>query len=260
MEWHYAEGGQQRGPVDETEFQNLVRSGKIGPETLVWREGMSNWQPYAQVTAPAASAAPAGAAGGAAAGGMVCSQCFRAFPPDQVIRYGDAWVCAACKPAFLQRLKEGMAVGGAMEYAGFWIRLAAKIVDGIILWIINMGIGFVIGMVAAGSGAMRGGGNSDPAAAMLIVQVVAGLGGLLFSLLYGVFFLGRYGATPGKMVCKIKVVTPEGEPISYGRAAGRCLAEILSGIICYIGYLMAAFDDERRSLHDRICNTRVIKQ
>jgi len=50
------------------------------------------------------------------------------------------------------------------------------------------------------------------------------------------------------------------EPITYGRATGRCFAEILSGMICYIGYLMAAFDEEKRALHDRICNTRVVKR
>jgi uncharacterized RDD family membrane protein YckC len=39
---------------------------------------------------------------------------------------------------------------------------------------------------------------------------------------------------------------------------GRHFAKILSGIILYIGYLMAFWDDEKRALHDRICSTRVI--
>jgi uncharacterized RDD family membrane protein YckC len=84
---------------------------------------------------------------------------------------------------------------------------------------------------------------------------------LFFVLLisYEIFFLGKYGATPGKMVCKIHVVTGEGEKITYGRAAGRAFAERLSGLICYIGYIMVAFDNpEKRALHDRICNTRVV--
>jgi len=74
-------------------------------------------------------------------------------------------------------------------------------------------------------------------------------------------YLGRYGATPGKMAVKIRVVTPDGGPISYGRATGRFFADILSGMICYIGYLMVAFDKEqRRALHDHICGTRVVKR
>ena len=35
-------------------------------------------------------------------------------------------------------------------------------------------------------------------------------------------------------------------------------AELLSGMICDIGYLIVAFDSQKRGLHDHICNTRVI--
>jgi uncharacterized RDD family membrane protein YckC len=77
---------------------------------------------------------------------------------------------------------------------------------------------------------------------------------------YEIFFIGAYGATLGKMLMKIKVVTPEGGRISYARATGRHFAKLLSGIILYIGYLMAFWDDEKRALHDRMCGTRVIVQ
>jgi uncharacterized RDD family membrane protein YckC len=61
------------------------------------------------------------------------------------------------------------------------------------------------------------------------------------------------------MACGIKIVTPDGNRVSYMRAFGRYFAEILSGMILLIGYIMAAFDYEKRALHDRICSTRVIK-
>ena len=76
---------------------------------------------------------------------------------------------------------------------------------------------------------------------------------------YPTFFLGKYGATPGKMAAGIKVVRPDGEPITYMRAFGRYFADLLSGFIFGIGFIMAAFDDEKRALHDRICDTRVIR-
>jgi uncharacterized RDD family membrane protein YckC len=88
----------------------------------------------------------------------------------------------------------------------------------------------------------------------LLIQI----GFVFVQVAYKVFFLGKYGATPGKMACKLKVVTNGGEKISYARATGRAFSEILSGMICYIGYIMVAFDDEKRALHDHICNTRVI--
>ncbi len=44
MDWYYADGGQQKGPVSDEQFQNLVRDGVVKPDTLVWHEGMANWQ------------------------------------------------------------------------------------------------------------------------------------------------------------------------------------------------------------------------
>jgi uncharacterized RDD family membrane protein YckC len=81
---------------------------------------------------------------------------------------------------------------------------------------------------------------------------------ILIGLAYEVYFLTSKGATPGKMACGLKVVTAEGGPITTPRAVGRHFAQILSAIILFIGYIMAAFDEQKRALHDRICDTRVI--
>lgn len=246
MDWYYAVGSERKGPVNEAEFQQLVQGGVVTAQTLVWREGMENWQAYGTMSG-------AGAGGAAAPTGgteVVCSQCGKIFSQEDVIRYGDVWVCATCKPVFVQRLKEGAAVAGTMDYASFGTRFAAKLLDGIIVGIVNMGLSMAMGM------AMKGAGADGQVAVQIGLMVVS----IFLNLAYGIFFLGKFGATPGKMACKIKVVMADGEPITYGRAAGRCFAEILSGMICYIGYLMAAFDDEKRTLHDRICNTRVVKR
>src|SRR5438093_10881039 len=56
MNWFYANAGQQVGPVTETEFDNLVRTGTIQADTLVWREGMPEWRPYRDVAVVAAPA------------------------------------------------------------------------------------------------------------------------------------------------------------------------------------------------------------
>ena len=58
MSWYYTENNQQRGPVTETEFDNLVQGGKITPDTLVWCEGMAAWQPYREVMPPAEGPVP----------------------------------------------------------------------------------------------------------------------------------------------------------------------------------------------------------
>jgi uncharacterized RDD family membrane protein YckC len=94
-------------------------------------------------------------------------------------------------------------------------------------------------------------------------MVVTGLFMILLQIaipaVYDIWFVGKYAATPGKMACRIKVVTADAGQVSYARALGRHFAKWISGFTLGIGYLMAAFDDQKRSLHDRICDTRVIR-
>ncbi len=103
MNWHYAEDGQQRGPVAQEEFDRLAAAGRITPETLVWREGMDQWRPWGEVRAAGADGA-----------GAVCGVCGRGFAADAVIQYEGRNVCAECKPAFFRRLQEG---GAGIELA-----------------------------------------------------------------------------------------------------------------------------------------------
>jgi uncharacterized RDD family membrane protein YckC len=258
MAWYYSDGGQQAGPVEDAQLEQLLQSGRIQPETLVWREGMASWKPYSQVRSGAgdaseppvmvAEAPPPGAAGGQA----VCAECGGVFNLEETIAYGNARVCAKCKPVFIQKLAEGAKLNtGEMVYARFLTRFAAVFIDGLILGAVNLltnGIGVALILPA-----MRG----SPTAA-LGVQLVLMCINLAFGVSYETLMIGKYGATVGKMAMKIRVVTAEGQKVSYLRALGRYFAKLLSGMILMIGYLMAAFDDEKRALHDRICNTRVI--
>jgi len=48
-EWYYTQGGQQQGPVSEQDIRGMFAQGRLQPQDLVWREGMANWLPMAQV-------------------------------------------------------------------------------------------------------------------------------------------------------------------------------------------------------------------
>ncbi len=241
MNWYYVQAGQQAGPVNDADLENLFQTGVVTAETMVWREGMANWEPYAKVKG--------GASSSTSAAGVVCAECGKTFPPDEVIKHGSSYVCAACKPVFIQKLKEGAAVSGEMEYAGFGIRFAAYIIDSIANFIIGLITGAGVGLVYHGQNQTE-----------MVIQQLIGAGiGMVLGIIYIVFFLGKFGATPGKMICHLKVVTAEGEPISYMRALGRYFGYWLSSLICGIGFLMIGFDEQRRGLHDRVCGTRVIK-
>jgi uncharacterized RDD family membrane protein YckC len=252
MNWYYVADGKQAGPVDDAQLAGLVHVGKILPETLVWRDGMADWQPYGQVRPQATTAAVPPVVTTLDGNEAVCIECGRIFNKNDMIRHGEAWVCAACKPVFLQKLREGARVStGQLNYAGFWLRFAAVFADGILLWAVN----FVIGLVG---GLSFGQATGAEPTGIIVLQVVLFVIQIAIGLSYEVIMIGKYGATLGKMACRIKVVTADGDRVSYGRALGRYFAKMLSGMICAIGYIMAGFDEEKRALHDRICNTRVV--
>jgi DNA-directed RNA polymerase subunit RPC12/RpoP len=123
MNRYYVDAGQQAGPVDDAQLEELARSGRIQTDTLVWREGMENWQPYRQAKSPGPAAAPAaGVAAGAAATEptreAVCVECGRIFNMNDMIRHGQGYVCANCKPVFLQKISEGLSGTGRMSGGG----------------------------------------------------------------------------------------------------------------------------------------------
>ena len=82
--------------------------------------------------------------------------------------------------------------------------------------------------------------------------------GLVLAVAYEAYFVSTRGATPGKMALGLKIVQADGSPVPVGLAVGRYFAQWISAFIFMIGFIMAGFDAEKRSLHDRICNTRVI--
>lgn len=263
MNWYYASQGRRVGPVDDTEFEALVETGAITPDTLVWNETLSKWTPYGaleqRATPPQAHQSEQRQESRERPvvdfeqKRAACSQCGKQFAQDDMIRYQDVWVCAHCKPLFVQKLKEGADVSGAMVFAGFWERFAAKFLDGLIQGVINTALGAVINIALF---ALGGRGEN----ASLAIVIFSQLFQLALAAAYTTFFVGKYGATPGKMALKLQVVTSDGGEVSYARALGRYFAEWLSGITLTIGYLISIWDDEKRTLHDRICDTRVIKK
>lgn len=108
MNWYYAIGAERRGPVPQDEFDRLVQQGAITSQTLVWREGMAEWKTFAETRPP--TAAPA-------VDGVVCAGCRGSFPRADVISLGGFSYCAACKPAAVQRMQEGLAPGASQAEA-----------------------------------------------------------------------------------------------------------------------------------------------
>ncbi len=180
-----------------------------------------------------------------------CSYCGADVPEGDLVALRQSASCPRCKPFTLQLIKEGSLLPGHQEYAGFWPRGGARLVDGLVRAILGtLLITPVQNLVAAG-------GTSFPrmATALLVTQVL----GMALSVLYEAGFVALYQATPGKMLLGLKVTTADGRPLGWGRAIGRYFAVVLSWFTAGIGFLVAAFDEQRRAMHDHLCGTRVVR-
>lgn len=243
MEWYYEGSSGQAGPVSEEEFQSLIKDGVITYRTLVWNSTMADWKEYGKLNA---------APDGVGVDKAMCAECGRNYSRDDMIKYGESWVCAQCKPVFVQKIKEGVTMT-QLDYAGFWIRLGAWIIDYIIVGVVNLmiSIPFLFLQMSAAS--------SNDLSGSLLYSLLSSLLNMIVTISYGTVFIGKWGATLGKMACGLKVVNPEGEKITYLRAFARVFAKAVNWLTLFVGYIMVAFDEEKQGLHDRICSTRVIR-
>jgi uncharacterized RDD family membrane protein YckC len=187
----------------------------------------------------------------------ICSVCRKSFSVNDVIHYEKDTICFNCKNEYFQKVREGVDESnkGTLVYASVSTRFVASLIDGIITIILNLIITFLLTGSIVVMGKTMNDSHAVGTTAILAIIIPQILG-----LLYSVVFIGWKGATPGKMLFKIKVVQPDGSPITFGRAFLRYIGYFISSIILGIGYIMAFFDNEKRALHDRIAGTRVIYQ
>lgn len=101
--YHYSLNGQQLGPVTEEQLRQMVAAGQLNASTLVWREGLADWQPLGAVIP------------GITSNAVQCSVCKQTYPVDQTLQIGGQTVCAGCKPRYMQELREGAAGAGKNE-------------------------------------------------------------------------------------------------------------------------------------------------
>lgn len=135
----------------------------------------------------------------------------------------------------------------AAKPIGFWARVAAALIDSIVTLaatiVAAMVVGFFVGVI---------GGDA---------QFFGKLIALCTSWLYcSLMESSDMQATLGKLAVGAKVVNAEGKKISFGRATGRHFAKYLSAFLLCVGYIMVAFDDRKRGLHDMIAGTCVISR
>jgi uncharacterized RDD family membrane protein YckC len=185
---------------------------------------------------------------------LFCSNCGASVNP------GDAFCskCASPQPNYVAQAP----VVGRVQYAGFWIRFVAILLDGIILSIVLSPFSFAI-FGAMGVSARIAQNSDDPERAMallfpaiMFIVAISIVGKWLYEAL---LTSSSKQATIGKMACGLRVTDLQGQRLTFARASGRFFAKYVSGLTLCIGYIIAGFTERKQALHDFIAGTYVLK-
>ncbi len=206
---------------------------------------------------------------------MFCSKCGGALAADTTFcqSCGNPVVRSSFAPPAAVAVSPHAGVGAIayatnVTYAGFWLRLVAHLVDGVIvgaaMLILVVPLFFLMGGVALFSSFPREvGEHPDPAqigALLSLVFVLAGVAILGQWLYFAYLESGEKQGTWGKQMLGIYVTDLTGNRISFGRASGRFFAKIISGLIPLgIGYIMAGITERKQALHDMIASCLVLR-
>jgi uncharacterized RDD family membrane protein YckC len=269
-QWYIQHQGKTHGPFTSAKLKELVDTAKVSPATLIRKGESGQWieagkiqglmQPGATPSAAAARPAgtvakPAGAAAKPAPAkpaAPINPYAIQANPHDEAF-WGDLEKSQAPKmvgaptPAAAAPTASGSKA--PTNYAGFWLRGAALLIDGVVLMVLGGSFGFVAGF---GMG-LAGYGDDEK----LLQAVGFGLG-LIIQWAYYVFMeSSNKMATVGKSLLGLVVTDMDGRKIGFGRANGRFFGKYLSAFTFGIGLIMAGFTQKKQTLHDMITSTLV---
>ncbi len=134
------------------------------------------------------------------------------------------------------------------SYAGFWIRVAASILDSIWLIVLTLALGWMIY------------GSYYLESTELILGSADFFISYVLPFIITLLFWAWKAATPGKMVLGMKIVDAEtGEKVSNGRLALRYLGYYISMLGLFLGFLWVAWDKRKQGWHDKIARTVVVR-
>ena len=147
-----------------------------------------------------------------------------------------------------------------LAYAGFWRRLAAYLIDEVLLLSVQTALATAV-LVIAPNDLLRVAEDLSP---LLAVIVWAAYLSPVFSALSWAYFAllesSPAGATVGKIVLGLRVTDTRGDPISFARASFRYWLKVLSTLTLMTGWFMAGFTPRRQALHDLLAGTLVLRK
>lgn len=272
-DWFFAHGPEQLGPVDERSLHELIVSGEVERNTLVWTAGMSAWTAagsveelasiFALLQAPAASQETPSALENEQQAPFDANATIDAAPssqsyvdesritsqnisnqsrPESAQSIGEQpspYAAANAAPPTEQgklRYRNSDASSTQYSYAGFWIRLLAWAIDLTILFLIGLLLSCVINI-----------------GAIFVSTIIAWL-------YFALFDSSSARGTLGKQLFGLKVSDTSGNKITFLRASLRFAGRLLNTCILGLGYLLIVFTERKQGLHDMIAQTIVLRR
>jgi len=197
--------------------------------------------------------------GALASGAGFCSVCgqqtFAAVAP--------AGGAVAMNPAAMAQPAYGYV---QVDYAGFWLRFVAYLIDALVVGLVFMGIMIPLFFLTGLGAALDRTHPEDPGAlgaalGFSVILAIIGVGFIGTWVYHAYFESSDWQATLGKRAMNLKVTDLEGRPITFGRASGRHFAKIISGLIPLgIGYIIAGFTDKKQAIHDMVASCLVLRK
>lgn len=142
-----------------------------------------------------------------------------------------------------------------LEYAGFWVRFAAYVLDHLIVFVGLLGVRLLLFAVSGILGIL---GMHFLDADILFQYSLKDIALYICQVLYFIVCIYETGTTPGKRVFRLRVVSTEEQlrlfDVVYRETVGRFLCHVSIGL----GYLLVGLDQQKRGLHDMLSDTRVV--
>jgi uncharacterized RDD family membrane protein YckC len=163
----------------------------------------------------------------------------------------------------------------SLEYAGFWIRLGAGVIDLAIVLSLIYSVSSIIGgitsrltsalvaspapfcgyaSIVTNAVVIARPADDNAINALLIIPVAA--------LIAAIYMIGMWvwrGQTLGKMVLGIKIIRTDSSPLDLNHAIIRCGGGVVAMAMLGIGFIWIAFDSRKQGIHDKIADTYVVK-
>jgi uncharacterized RDD family membrane protein YckC len=209
--------------------------------------------------------------GGAMADGAAfCSSCGQAFsaaiaPRPPIMSAAVAAPVAGGLTAI--PLYTASASVRIVEYAGFWLRLVALVIDNVVLglgfFLVLIPLIFLTGLRTLLDNFHPNEDLNDAGIFMLIglVFLVATASLILTWLYHALMECSEWQATLGKKALGLVVTDLAGQRLSFGRATGRHFGKMLTNLIpAFIGYIMAGFTGKKQALHDMLAGCLVLRR